>query len=82
MRVCESEAQGPLPRDQEHVNPDKILEDPPRRWVLDASAFLVRKSRPLVLQHGADAVKFIPLSFWYDVPLTSRFTTVHIFSTK
>jgi len=56
MRVCESEAQGPLPRDQEHVNPDKILEDPPRRWVLHRLPCLVGKSGALILQRVAHAI--------------------------
>ena len=39
MRLCEIEHQGPLPRDQEDMNPHKILEDPPRRWVLHRLLF-------------------------------------------
>ena len=56
MRVCEREAQGPLPRDQEHVNPDNILEDPPRRGVLHRWPGWVGKSGAWILQRVAHAI--------------------------
>ena len=36
-----------LPRDTQDMNANKVVEYPPRSGVLDASAFLVRKSPPL-----------------------------------
>lgn len=56
MLVCEIEHQGPLPRDQEHGHPHKILEDPPRRWVLYRVPFLVGKGGAVILQRFADAI--------------------------
>ena len=57
MQVLLSEVEDDvrLPRDKQDMNANKVVEHSPRRWVLNAFAFLVRKSRPLVLQHGADA---------------------------
>jgi hypothetical protein len=46
----------PYPRDKEHMNPHKILEDPPRRRVLYRCALLLRKGRPMVLESFAKAV--------------------------
>jgi hypothetical protein len=56
MRVGEREAQGPLPRDQEHVNPDNILEDPPRRGVLPRWPCWVGKSGSVILQRVVNAI--------------------------
>ena len=47
---------GPLLRDEQHMNPDKVMEDPPCGRVLGSFAFLVRKRRPLVLERMANAV--------------------------
>ena len=52
----EIEHQGPLPRGEEQVNPDKILEDPACRWVLDRFACLMRKRRVMLLEGFADAI--------------------------
>ena len=46
----------PLPRDEEHMNPDKILEDPSCRRVLHGFALLVGKRRVMLLQGGTDSV--------------------------
>ena len=46
----------PLPWNVEHMNPHKVVEDPPRGGVLDALAFLVWKRRPVLLERAADAV--------------------------
>ena len=57
MQVLHGEVDndGRLPRDNQDMKANKGVEHPPRRGVLDAFAFLVRKSRPVVRQHGADA---------------------------
>src|SRR6266849_1041140 len=34
---------GPLPRDEEHMHPDNVVEHPARRGVLDRFAFLIGK---------------------------------------
>ena len=34
-----------LPRDTQDMNANEVVEHPPRRGVLDASAFLIRESR-------------------------------------
>ena len=54
--VGQIEHKEPLPRDVEHVNPHKVMEDPPRGGVLDALAFLVWKHSPVLLERIADAV--------------------------
>jgi hypothetical protein len=46
----------PLPRDVEHMNPHKVVEDPSGGGVLDALAFLVWKRRRVLLERAADAV--------------------------
>ena len=44
-----------LPRDTQDMNANEVVEHPPRRGVLDASAFLIRESRFLLLQRCTDA---------------------------
>lgn len=56
MLLCEIEHQGSLPRDQEHVNPHKILEDPPCRWVLHRLPLVVGKGGGVVPQRFANAI--------------------------
>jgi hypothetical protein len=46
----------PLPRAEEHMNPDQILEDPSCRRVLHGLALRVRTRRVRRLQGGTDAV--------------------------
>jgi hypothetical protein len=52
----EVEHAGPLPRDKQHMNPDKVVKHPPGGGMLDTLAFLVRKRHPLGLEGSADAV--------------------------
>lgn len=57
MRLCEIAHQAPLPRDQEYMNPDKILEDPPHRRVLHRLPFVVGKGGAAILQRLAHAIR-------------------------
>ena len=52
----EVEDDGGLSRDTQDMNPNKVVEHPPRGGVLDAFAFLVRKGGRVVLQRVANAV--------------------------
>src|SRR6266498_5829307 len=45
----------PLPRDEQHMNSDKVMEDPPCSGRLSGFAFLVRKRGPMVPKRGANA---------------------------
>ena len=56
MLLCEIEDQGPFPRAQEYMNPHKIREDPPRRWVLHRLPFVVGKGGVVILQCFANAI--------------------------
>jgi hypothetical protein len=56
MRFVEVQSQGPLSRPHQQMNPDKVLEDPPRRGRLDRLSFLIRKRRLMVPQGLADAI--------------------------
>ena len=46
----------PLPRDGEHMNPHKVVEDPPCGGGLCGFAFLVRKGGLMLLERVADAL--------------------------
>ena len=54
--VGQIEHEEPLPRDVEHMNPHKVVEDPPCGGGLDALAFLVRKGSLVLLERVADAI--------------------------
>jgi hypothetical protein len=56
MLLGEIQYQRPLPGDEEHVNPHKIVKDPPRCRILYRGALLVRKGCSVVLQGVANAV--------------------------
>jgi hypothetical protein len=56
MLLSEIQHHRPLPRDEEPMDPDKILEDPPRRRVLHGVPLLVRKRCAVVLEGLANAV--------------------------
>ena len=56
MLVGQIEHEEPLPRAIEHMNPHKVVEDPPCGGVLDALAFLVWKGGCVVLERVANAV--------------------------
>ena len=45
----------PLPRDEQHMHPDKIVEDPPCRGILHPLAFLVGKRRMLLFERPTEA---------------------------
>ena len=45
-----------LPGDEEHVNPHKIVKDPPRCRILYGGALLVRKGGSVVLEGIANAI--------------------------
>jgi hypothetical protein len=47
---------GPLPRAYEQMNPHKIVQDPPRRWVLHRLTLLVGERRVMLLEGLPDAV--------------------------
>jgi hypothetical protein len=46
----------PLPRDAEHMNPDKVMEHPARCGVLHRLALLIRKRGVLLLEGGANTI--------------------------
>jgi hypothetical protein len=46
----------PLPRDAEHMNPDKVMEHPARCGVLHRLALLMRKRGVLLLEGGANTI--------------------------
>src|SRR5919108_5627719 len=50
MLLGEIQPHRPRPRDEEHMNPDNILEAPPRRRVLHGLPLVVRKRCPVVLE--------------------------------
>ena len=54
--VGQIEHEEPLPRDVEHMNSHKVVEDPPCGGGLDALAFLVRKGGLVLLERVADAI--------------------------
>ena len=54
--LCEVEDDVRLSWDTQDMNANEVVEHPPCSGILDASAFLVRKSRPRVLKRSADAV--------------------------
>jgi hypothetical protein len=54
--VGQIEHEEPLLRHVEHMNPHKVVEDPPRGGVLDALAFVVWKRHPVLLERAADTV--------------------------
>ena len=49
----------PLPRDAEHMNPDKVMEHPACCGVLHRFALLVGKCRVVVLEDLTDAVLYL-----------------------
>ena len=54
--VGQIEHEEPLPRDVEHMNPHKVVEDPPCGGGLGGFAFLVRKGGLVLLECVADAI--------------------------
>src|SRR4029453_11037044 len=54
--VGQIEHEEPLPRDVEHMNPHKVVEDPPCGGGLDGFAFLVRKGGLVLRERVADAI--------------------------
>ena len=70
--VGQIEHEEPLPRDVEHMNPHKVVEDPPCSGGLDALAFLVRKGGLVLLERVAWAearlsrlmARPTPAAFW------------------
>ena len=54
--VGQIEHEEPVPRDEEHMNPHKVVEDPPRGGMRDALAFLVGKGGFVILECLADTV--------------------------
>jgi hypothetical protein len=56
VRLSQVDDDGPLLRDKQQMNPDKVREDPPCGWRLERFAFLVWKRGSMVLERGANAV--------------------------
>ena len=54
--VGQIEHEEPLPREVEHMNPHKVVEDPPCGGELDALAFLIRKGGLVLLDRVTDAI--------------------------
>ena len=54
--VGQIEHEEPLPRDVKHMNPHKVVEDPPCGGGLCGFAFLVRKGGLMLLERVADAI--------------------------
>jgi hypothetical protein len=54
MLIGKIEHQWPLPRDEQQVNPDKIVKDPACGRVWDGLSHLFRKRRPIILEGCAE----------------------------
>jgi len=54
--VGQIEHEEPLPREVEHMNPHKVVEDPPCGGGLYGFAFLVRKSGRVLRERATDAI--------------------------
>ncbi len=56
VRFVEVQYHGPLPRPDQQMNPSKVVEDPPRRGILDRLSFLIGKCHLMVPEGLADTV--------------------------
>ena len=56
MLLGQIQHERPLPRNEEPMDPHKVVKDPPRGRVLHWCALLLRKGSPLVFERCANAV--------------------------
>jgi hypothetical protein len=58
LLVCLSEVEyeGPLPREEQQMNPQNIVQDPPCGWILHRLSLWIGKGRSLLLERLTDAV--------------------------